>query len=363
MSRKVFVQLTRLGLLTVAAAVCFAQSITSGDVTGIVTDPSGGVVPNAAVTLTNVSTNALQRTTTNAQGNYRFAFITPGPYKVAVSASGFQNQERPGVTVTPGQPATVNVQLTIASPASSVNVVEVENALQTENADDTTAFSSEAIEDLPNPGGDLTYVAQTVAGVVMNTQSGYGNLEANGMPATSNLFTINGGNTNDVFLGTNNSGASNLMLGGNDIAEATVINNAYSSQYGQFAGTQVSYITKSGSNEFHGDAVYMWNGRLMNANQFFSNQTGSPRPFNNFNQWATNVNGPIKKNKTFFDVDYEGLRNDLPTAASQTLIPSPQFQTATLANLVAQGNAAEIPFYNQLFKIYNGSPAAAGEPL
>jgi hypothetical protein len=360
MPRIVFVQITRLWLLAVVAIACFAQSITSGDVTGIVTDPSGAVVPNAAVTLTNVNTNAVQKSSTNAQGNYRFAFVTPGAYKIAVAATGFQNQERPGVAVTPGQPTSVNVQLTVASATSSVDVVEVQNPLQTDNADDTTAFTAEAIEDLPNPGGDLTYVAQTVAGVVMNTQSGYGNFEANGMPATSNLFTINGGNTNDVFLSVNDSGASNLMLGGNDIGEANVINNAYSAQYGQYAGTQVSYVTKSGSNQFHGDVVYMWNGRLMNANQFFSNQSGSARPFNNFNQWATNVNGPIKKNKTFFDVDYEGLRNDLPTAANLTLIPSPQFQTATLTNLVAQGNAAEIPFYNQLFKIYNGSPAAAG---
>jgi hypothetical protein len=156
MSRKVFVQVARLWLLAVAAAACFAQSITSGDVTGIVTDPTGGVVPNAAVTLTSVNTNAVQKSTTNAEGNYRFAFITPGPYKIAVTAPGFQNQERPGVTVTPGQPTTVNVQLTVAGTSTSVNVVEVENPLQTENADDTTAFTAEAIEDLPNPGGDLT---------------------------------------------------------------------------------------------------------------------------------------------------------------------------------------------------------------
>ncbi len=338
----------------------FAQSITSGDVTGIVTDPSGAVLPNAAVTLTNISTNAVQKSTTSGEGTYRFAFVSPGVYKIAVSASGFQTQERRGIAVNPGQPTAANIQLTVAAAAQTVDVVEGAAVLQTENADDTTSFSQEAIQDLPNPGGDLTYLAQTVAGVVMNTQSGYGNFEANGMPATSNLFTVNGGNTNDVFLSTNNSGASNLMLGSNDIAEGTVVNNAYSAQYGQYSGTQVSYVTKSGTNQFHGDAVYMWNGRAMNANQFFSNEVGAARPFNNFNQWATNVNGPIKKNKTFFDVDYEGLRNVLPTAANLTLIPSRQFQAATLTNLVAVGNAAEIPFYKQLFAIYNGSPGSAG---
>ena len=349
-----------LALFAGLAIQSFAQSITSGDVTGIVTDPSGAVLPNAAVTLTTIGTNTVQKSATNGEGTYRFAFVAPGAYRLTVAATGFQTQERTGLSVAPGQPTAANVQLTIASAAQSVDLVEGATVLQTENADDTTSFSAEMIQDLPNPGGDLTYIAQTVAGVVMATQSGYGNFEANGMPATSNLFTVNGGNVNDVFLSLNNAGASNLTLGGNDIAEASVINNAYSAQYGQYSGTQVSYISKSGSNQFHGDAVYMWNGRTLNANQFFSNEVGAPRPFNNFNQWATNIQGPIKKNKTFFDFDYEGLRNVLPTAANLTLIPSPQFQTATLANLAAVGNAAEIPFYKQVFAVYNGSSGSAG---
>ena len=211
---------------------------------------------------------------------------------------------------------------------------------------------------MPNPGGDLTYFAQTAPGVVMNTQAGYGNFEAEGMPATSNLVAINGTNYNDPFFGIANSGASNLTLGSNDIAEANVINNAYSAQYGQYAGSQVSYITKSGTNKFHGDAVYNWNGRALNANQFFSNQVGEPTPFNNFNQWQTNLNGPVWKDHTFFDFDYEGLHSLLPTSSTLNLIPSPQFQSATLANLASTGNAAEIPFYQKAFAIYNNAPGA-----
>src|SRR6202021_2574229 len=214
------------------------------------------------------------------------------------------------------------------------------------------------IENLPNPGGDITYFAQTAPGVVRNTDGGNGNFSAVGMPGTSNLFTINGMNDNDPFLSVNNSGASNLALGSNDIAEASVINNAYSGQYGQYAGSQVAYITKSGTNEFHGDAIYNWNGRALNADQFFSDQVGQATPFNNFNQWAAGFHGPIKKNRTFFDADYEGLRNLLPGSSTLTLIPSPQFQSATLQNLSANGNAAEIPFYQQVFKVYNNAPGA-----
>ena len=148
------------------------------------------------------------------------------------------------------------------------------------------------IQNLPNPGGDITYIAQTAPGVVMNTQAGYGNFVADGMPATSNLFTINGGNNNDPFFGINNSGASNLLLGSNDIAEANVINSAYSGQYGQYAGSQITYITKSGTNQFHGDAIYMWNGRALNANQFFSNQVGAANAVQQLQPVADRRAGP-----------------------------------------------------------------------
>jgi Carboxypeptidase regulatory-like domain/TonB-dependent Receptor Plug Domain len=356
--RKLLLLLSVLCVLVTFRAQLPAQSITSGDVTGIVTDPTGATVPGASVALANTSTNATLKATTNSDGSYRFAFVASGIYKLSVTASGFQSQEHPNVLVSAGQPTAVNVQLTVAGASQTVDVVEASAALQTENADVTTGFSQNMIENLPNPGGDLTNIAQTAPGVVMNTQAGYGNFSADGMPGTSNLFTINGQNYNDPFLSLNNSGASNLLLGSNDISEANVINNAYSAQYGQYAGTQVAYITKTGTNRFHGDAIYNWNGRAVNANQFFSNEFGQSTPFNNFNQWATDANGPIWKNRTFFDVDYEGLRNLLPGASALTLIPSQPFQQATLANLAANGNSAEIPFYQQAFKIYNGAPGA-----
>lgn len=347
----------------ICATQAFAQSITSGDVTGTVTDPTGAVVPNANLTLTNDATNIAKQATSSGDGTYRFAFVEPGTYTLDVKASGFRDQQTKGVIVVAGQPTAENVQMTLASGATTVNVVESVSTLQTENADISTNVDSRMFQDLPNPGGDMTYYAQTMPGVVMNTQSGYGNFSAQGMPGISNLYSINGMNFNDPFLSLNNSGASNLMLGSNDIAEANVINNAYSAQYGQYAGTQVTYISKSGTNQWHGDAVYNWNGRYLNANQYFSNEFGLATPFNNFNQWATNVNGPIWKNHTFFDVDYEGLRNLLPSNAVLNVIPSPQFQAATLANLAAIGDSSEIPFYQKAFAVYNvGAAGAAVAP-
>jgi hypothetical protein len=353
------VALAAVCLLIAFSAPSAGQSITSGDVTGIVTDPSSATIPNASVTLTNAGTNISQRTTTSTNGNYRFAFVAPGTYRIDVTAAGFQTSERKGVAVTGGQPTAVNLQLQLEQATQTIEVSSASSVLQTENADVTTTFDQETLANMPNPGGDITYFAQTTPGVVMNTQAGYGNFVADGMPSTSNLFTVNGTNYNDPFFGINNSGASNLLLGSNDIGETDVINSPYSGQYGQYAGSQITYITKSGTNQFHGDAIYMWNGRALNANQFFSNSVGQPTPFNNFNQWQTDVNGPIWKNHTFFDVDYEGVRNLLPTASILTLVPSPQFQAATLTNLARIGKSAEIPFYNKVFDIYNSAPGTA----
>jgi hypothetical protein len=355
-----------MAALCVGACLCLlagpeavAQSIISGDVTGAVTDPSGAAVPGAKVTLLNAATNISQTTSTNMAGNYRFSFLVPGTYSVTVSAAGFQAAQRTGVVVTAGQPTPADIQLQVATAVQSVEVSAATVSIQTENADVGTNYNTQMVANLPSPGGDITYWAQTAPGVVMNTQMGYGNLEAQGMPTISNLFSVDGVNYNDPFFNINNSGASNLLLGSNDVAETNVINNAYSAQYGQYAGSQVAYITKSGSNDFHGNVNYFWNGRFLNSNSFFSNSSGLPTPFNNFNQWQTDVNGPIWKNHTFFDFDYEGAHIMLPTAPILNLIPSPQFQTATLANLTAVGNAAEIPFYKQAFAIWNNAPGAA----
>src|ERR1700741_5241690 len=173
-----------------------AQSIISGDITGTITDPSGAIISGATVTVANVSTSVSHKTTTNAEGSYRFAFVPPGTYRIEVRASGFQDQARSGVGPA-GQPTTVSMQLEVAGASQTVTVEAAGSLIQNQNSDVATNYSTAMIENLPNPGGDITYFAQTAPGVVMNTNGGNGNFSAQGMPGTSNLFTINGMNNND----------------------------------------------------------------------------------------------------------------------------------------------------------------------
>jgi hypothetical protein len=277
-----------IALMTVPSLM--AQSLVSGDLTGTVTDPSGAVVSGATVTLKSDTTGATRTTTTNASGAYRFSLLQPGSYTVSANASGFSKSQST-TTIAAGQATIADVKMSVGSSSQTVEVTTAAPLVQADNADLSTNFNQTQIANQPNGGNDLTYIAQTTPGVTMNTGMGFGNFQTSGLPATSNLFTVNGENDMDPYLNLNNSGATNLTLGKNDVQEATVVTNAYSGQYGQQAGAQVSYVTKSGTNQFHGNAEYWWTGRAMDANDYFNNLNGTSRPFANNNEWAASLGG------------------------------------------------------------------------
>jgi hypothetical protein len=367
-----------------------AQTSTTGAIIGTVTDPSGAVVPNATVDLKDNAKGATQSTKTSGAGIYQFNLLDPSNYTITVTASGFHTAKQT-VELPLGTPITINIALSVAGGGTTVTVTEAAPLVQTESGDTATALSQQQISQVPNPGNDLSAIAQLAPGVVVNTQGGFGNVEAFGLPATSNLFTVNGMDDNDPFLNLNNSGATNLLLGANEIQEADVVTNGYSTSVGTFAGINVNYITKSGSNDFHGNLAYFWNGRTMNANSWFNNAAGrdstgkaiNPRPFDNSNQWAASIGGPVKKDKFFFYLNTEGLRVLIPVPAL-VQIPSPQFEAATIANLQTLAatpgsgiTSASIPFYcqnlagicpgvgplpgsgNGMFNFYNGVKSVA----
>jgi hypothetical protein len=337
------------GSLTVLTPSVFGQTNISGDIAGTVTDPSGAAVPAAVVTIKDLSNSAVKSVVTDASGNYRVSLLKPDAYSVSITAPGFETTTTM-VNVTPGQVASGNAKLTVGKNSQTVEVTETAPLLHTESADLTTSFSQQQVQNLPNPGNDLTFVAQTAPGSVMNTQGGYGNFATFGLPATSNTFTVNGGYENDPFLNVNNSGASNLLLGNNDVAEVNIISNAYAVQYGGLGGAQISEISRSGSNGFHGNATYYFDGAFLNANDFFDNQNGVARAPVHANQWAAALGGPIIKDKTFFFVNTEGLRVLIPSNTT-VFAPSPAFQASTIA---ANPNAAS--FYQKLFSAYTTSP-------
>lgn len=354
LKRVFFVSLT---LLLFSISASWAQTITTGSVVGIVTDPSGALVADATVTLKDLSHGAAQKGKTGRDGSYRFELLLPGSYSVSVEAKGFQTVTR-NLDVAVGQIAHGDVVLSIGAASTVVEVTTQSPLLQTEGGNLSSTINESQAANLPNPGNDITYMAQIAPGSVMNTAGGgLGNFSSYGISAVSNLFTINGMDDNDPFLNVNNSGATNLTLGQNEIQEVAVVTNGYSGEYGGLAGANINYITRGGTNEFHGRASYFWDGRHNNANSWFNNATGTPRSFVNANQYGADVGGPVVKDKLFFYANFEGLYLVIPTSA-QAVVPSSQFATAVQNNINSvYGSGSMISqFYQTMFKLYSEAP-------
>jgi hypothetical protein len=342
---------------TFLTAFAFAQSIATGDLTGVVSDSSGAVVPGASVTLHSDADGNEQTGQTNGQGQYRFTLLKPGPYSINVKSAGL-SAAQVHVEVSLGKVVNMPIQVGIAGTSTTVEVTAETPLVETQNANLATTYDTLQIAALPNPGGDITSYAYSAPGVTLNSAAGYGNFSAYGLPSISNLFVTNGNDNMDPYLNLNNSGASNLSMGSNEVQEIAIVSNGYTAQYGRQAGAQVNATTKSGSNQFHGNALYWYNGTNLNANDWFGVQSQTPRPHAVNNEWAASIGGPIVKNKLFFFVDQEGLRFVLPGVSGQNFLPTPQF--ASFVEATAEANTpGSLPFYQKIFNLYGGSPGAA----
>ncbi|HEY4048136.1 MAG TPA: carboxypeptidase regulatory-like domain-containing protein [Acidobacteriaceae bacterium] len=350
-------QRTKRHLLAVSlilfAPHAFSQTITSGTVVGAVTDSTGAAVPSAVVTIKQADTDAARTTTTNQSGQYRFPFLKPGDYIVSAEATGLTTSaSRFNLLV--GQEQAVNLVLGLQSVQQTVFVGSALDLLQTENANQATSFSLKEVTNMPINGGDITNIAFTTPGLRLNVGGGNTNFNVNGLPFSAALFTVNGADINEPYNLNNKSGASNNTLGANDIQEAAVILNAFSAQYGRMAGAQVNYITKSGTNQFHGNLAENYNDAILNANDYFNNLTHTPRGRAVANQYAASIGGPILKDKLLFFANAEGLRYALPSSGVVSL-PSPQLQQYTLAHIPAGSQT----LYRDLFSLYNASPGVS----
>jgi hypothetical protein len=310
-----------------------AQTSTTGSINGTVTDSTGAAVPNAAVVLKDTATGAVINLTTNAEGRFTAPFLKPDTFNVSASAAGFQSNTI-SIQILTGQQSAVNI---IVSPSASTQTVQVNandaQLIDTQTANLTTTFTTQQFQNLPAPGGDITTIAYTVPGVVVGAgTTGFGGFTSDGLPGLSNLVVIDGADYNvGLYGGLAFSGSSNLTIGQQEIAQAAVVQNGYSVQYGRQAGVIETYATKSGANRVHGLAQWQYNSSGLNANDFFNKQQGGSRPKAVSNQYAAQIGGPIKRDKLFFFVDTEGIRYIEPIVSFINL-PSQTLQNSILAN-------------------------------
>ena len=328
-------------------------------------------MPGATVAIANLETGLRRSAKTDDAGRFNFPQLKPGTYSVKAEAQGFEPQQNDNVISGLGQKQTVDFTLKVARSNETVEVNSEAPLINPENANTSTTLNASALEDLPNPGGDLTYPLQFSPGALINTAgsgndfvggtNGYGNVEFNGLPALSNGYIVDGLETNDPLTNLNSGLSTNLVLGLNSISEVTVNTLSYSVDQGRYGASQVNYVTKSGTNQFHGNLYELWNGALLNAADYFTNATpGNHKPGATVNHFGGSVGGPIAHDKLFFFFDSEWVRIALPIV-TPTTVPSPAFQQYVLqqlplgATLCGSAIRRACPFYQQMFSLYGNT--------
>ncbi len=371
----------RLACLALWSVSLWGQGETTSAIVGTVTDGTGAAIAGSTVTIVNTDNGSKRSLRTDADGRFNFPQLKPGPYSVKAEAEQFEPRENRSVVAGLGQTQSVDFTLTIAARSQTITVTEGAPLVNPQNANTSTTISARALEDLPNPGGDLTYPLQFAAGALINTAgsgndfvggtNGYGNVQFNGLPSLSNGYIVDGLETNDPLTNLNSGLSTNLVLGLNSIAEVTVNTLSYAVDQGRYGAAQVNYVTKSGTNRFHGNLYELWNGSRFNAADFFTSSTpGNQKPRSTVNHFGGSLGGPIRRNKLFFFFDSEWVRIALPIV-SATTVPTPAFQNYVLQQLPRGGTDAItgstyqpapqlVPLYQKLFSLYGST---AGAPL
>ncbi len=351
-------------LLFCALSLQPLQAQFRGSFQGTVTDPSGAVVPDAKVTLTNTDTNNSRETTTSGAGTYAFPSLAPGHYTFKVEKPGFKTQVVNNVTLTSEQAQGQDIQLQLAGQAAQTITVSAteEPTLDTENANVAATFSHQEVQALPTFGRDTYQVAALAPGSFgdnARSASGTGSqnlpgsagpggtsgtssifqtenqvqVVANGTRNNSNNFQVDGTSTNSLAWG----GAAVITPNKESVKEVTVESNQYSAEYGRNSGAQILLVSQNGTNQFHGSALMKFDRPGLNAFQRWNGPDNAPpqKDTDRFNQWAGSLGGPIIKNHLFFFFSYETLRN-ASTSTAQGWYETPQFlKSAATANSIA----------------------------
>jgi len=359
----------RFGLLICSVVLAFAFSrpgfaqTTTATLSGVVTDETGGVLPGAQVTVSNVATGVRRSTATDDRGRFLAPQLPPGPYELTVSLSGFDTLVRRGITLTVGQEASLNLPMRVGAVTEQVTVVGEAPLVNTSTSSVAGIVEEKRIAELPLNGRDFTQLALIEPGVVSVRNSdqiatkGFGTrIAAAGSRADQTAWLLDGTNIKSMAnFGTPGS-SSGLLLGVDAVREFQVLTSNYTAEYGGNSGAVVNMITKSGTNEFHGSAYAFHRNDNLDARNFFDIPD---KPEFKRNQFGVSLGGPIKSDRLFFFGNYEGVRARRGVT-SLALVPDENAHRGMIPN--AQGGLTQVqvaastrPFLD-LYPLPNANP-------
>src|SRR5438270_1195112 len=336
----ILVSLALLG--TILSAGQLRAQVAGATLSGTINDPSGAVVPNAQVSARNTATGVTRVATTDPAGFYSIPNLLPGNYEVSVTAPGFSTAVQSNIELAVGAQQQLNIAMKIGETTQKVQVTEAAPAVQLTSSTLSGEVQAQTVRELPLNGRDWTQLATLQPGVdKIETQMSYSD-SSRGNRGFGSEYTISGGRTTynnyriDGISVVDYANAApgdvlGVVLGVDAIQEFSVLTGGFSAEYGRAAGGVVNAVSKSGTNNFHGDAYEFLRNSALDANDFFTVGAGNPKPPFKRNQFGGSLGGPIIKDKTFFFADYEGLRQTKGIPTSIT-VPSDAARAGNLAS-------------------------------
>jgi hypothetical protein len=331
--------------LAMSSSVRVYAQVSGATMTGVVSDASGAVIPNAIVSIKNVATGETRALTTDSAGFYTAPNLLPGSYEITATAPGFSTAVRSGVTLTVGAQQLLNISMQVGQVSQKVEVTGEAPTVQLATSVISGTVSQTTVVELPLNGRDWTSLAtlqpgvESVGSIQANTgggdrsRRGYGvQLAISGARPQENNYRIDGISVNDYTNGGPGS-IEGSTLGVDAVQEFSVLTSNYSTEYGRTSGGVVNAITKSGTNQFRGDAYEFLRNSALDARNFFD-----PARIPEFrrNQFGASVGGPIWKDHTFFFMDYEGLRQN-QGISTQVFVPSQAVRNGILCSIPQPG--------------------------
>lgn len=304
--------------------VGFAQ-IDRGAIVGTVADASGAVIPAAAVTITNEATQVSESTTTNNDGQYRVLALIPGLYTVEVRAKGMKTQSYPHVEIHVQTRAALNFSLQLGNVSESVTVSSQVPQLQTQSAEIGSVVGSQAVNDLPLNGRAYAPLAMLEAGVVKyysGPNVSIDRFSISGNSEMQNYFVLDGVDNNSASTNQQDNYMEVVQPPPDAIEEFKVQTRTYSAEFGNAAGGVINVSTKSGANQFRGDIWDFLRNDKLDANTYFNNLDGVKRGHFTQNQYGGVLGGPIRRERSFFFIDFQGL-NSRQAVTETATVPTP----------------------------------------
>jgi hypothetical protein len=344
-----------------------AQTSTTGELRGTVSDSSGAVIPSAPITVINQATGERRMVKSAADGTFAVPLLQPGKYRIEIAPPGFEQEIHQGVTILVTETTVVNGHLKVGSVSATVQVDDHPPLVDSTTNSLGDVVASEQVQSLPLVNRNFTQIIDLSAGVTSSVtradelgrgsggqvpEAEGGGINVQGARASDNNFQLNGVNVND-FGG---SGLGIPIPNPDTIQEFRVQTGMYDAEYGRVAGANVDVITKTGANAFHGDVFEFWRNDVLNANDYFFNADGAARPELKQNQYGGTLGGPIKKDKLLFFGAYQGTRQINAVQGRQTFV-SPLFTDSDrTAAGIGSLFAGQRGFFQNVFSGYCGCP-------